>query len=151
MYQAGIPRSVLMENANKIKHMTWLITAGALFLGLLAGLVLAYRNSMPINRLLAVMKEQFGKEDSPERNEFDFLSGNIADMITKNKLLETELNRQLPLVRDAFLKRLIAGEFESGRRLSRQPSRRISDWVKEPGMREFCRSKGIPVWTVLKS
>ncbi|MEI2399180.1 helix-turn-helix domain-containing protein [Paenibacillus phytohabitans] len=113
VYQAGIPRSVLMENANKIKHMTWLITAGALFLGLLAGLVLAYRNSMPINRLLAVMKEQFGKEDSPERNEFDFLSGNIADMITKNKLLETELNRQLPLVRDAFLKRLIAGEFES--------------------------------------
>lgn len=113
VYQAGIPRSVLMENANKIKHMTWLITAGALFLGLLAGLVLAYRNSMPINRLLAVMKEQFGKEDSPERNEFDFLSGNIADMITKNKLLETELNRQLPVVRDAFLKRLIAGEFES--------------------------------------
>ncbi|KAI7258420.1 hypothetical protein KC345_g10566 [Hortaea werneckii] len=113
VYQAGIPRSVLMENANTIKHMTWLITAGALFLGLLAGLVLAYRNSMPINRLLAVMKEQFGKEDSTERNEFDFLSGNIADMITKNKLLETELNRQLPLVRDAFLKRLIAGEFES--------------------------------------
>ncbi|MEK4330234.1 helix-turn-helix domain-containing protein [Paenibacillus sp. FSL R7-0312] len=113
VYQAGIPRSVLMENANTIKHMTWLITVGALFLGLLAGLVLAYRNSMPINRLLAVMKEQFGKEDSPERNEFDFLSGNIADMITKNKLLETELNRQLPLVRDAFLKRLIAGEFES--------------------------------------
>ncbi|AIQ40104.1 helix-turn-helix domain-containing protein [Paenibacillus sp. FSL R5-0912] len=113
VYQAGIPRSVLMKNANTIKHMTWLITAGALFLGLLAGLVLAYRNSMPINRLLAVMKEQFGKEDSPERNEFDFLSGNIADMITKNKLLETELNRQLPLVRDAFLKRLIAGEFES--------------------------------------
>lgn len=113
VYQAGIPRSVLMENANTIKHMTWMITAGALFLGLLAGLVLAYRNSMPINRLLAVMKEQFGKEDSPERNEFDFLSGNIADMITKNKLLETELNRQLPLVRDAFLKRLIAGEFES--------------------------------------
>ncbi|MEK5494805.1 helix-turn-helix domain-containing protein [Paenibacillus sp. FSL R7-0297] len=113
VYQAGIPRSVLMKNANTIKHMTWLITVGALFLGLLAGLVLAYRNSMPINRLLAVMKEQFGKEDSPERNEFDFLSGNIADMITKNKLLETELNRQLPLVRDAFLKRLIAGEFES--------------------------------------
>ncbi|WNS46719.1 helix-turn-helix domain-containing protein [Paenibacillus sp. MMS20-IR301] len=113
VYQAGIPRSVLMENANKIKYMTWLITAGALFLGLLAGLVLAYRNSMPINRLLAVMKEQFGKEDHPERNEFDFLSGNIADMLTKNKLLESELNRQLPLVRDAFLKRLIAGEFKS--------------------------------------
>lgn len=113
VYQAGIPRSSLMENANKIKYTSWLITGGTLFLGLLAGLVLAYRNSAPINRMLTVMKEQFGKEEAAEHNEFDFLSGNIADMITKNKLLESELNRQLPLVRDAFVRRLIAGEFES--------------------------------------
>ncbi|OKP89182.1 helix-turn-helix domain-containing protein [Paenibacillus sp. P32E] len=113
VYQAGIPRSILLENANRIKYMSWLITGGALFLGLLAGLVLAYRNSAPINRMLNVMKEQFGKEETAEQSEFDFLSGNIANMITKNKLLESELNRQLPLVRDAFIKRLVAGEFES--------------------------------------
>jgi len=113
IYQAGIPRSVLLENANQIKYTSWLITGGALFLGLLVGLVLAYRNSAPINRMISVMKEQFGKDETAERNEFDFLSGNIANMITKNKLLETELGRQLPLIRDAFLKRLIAGEFES--------------------------------------
>ena len=113
VYQAGIPRSVLLENANQIKYKSWLITGVALFLGLLVGLVLAYRNSAPINRMLSVMKEQFGKDDTVEHNEFDFLSGNIANMITKNKLLESELNRQLPLIRDAFLKRLIAGEFES--------------------------------------
>ncbi len=113
VYQAGIPRSSLMENANRIKYTSWLITGGTLFLGLLAGLVLAYRNSAPINRLLSVMKEQFGKEETAEQSEFDFLSGNIADMISKNRLLESELTRQLPLVRDAFVKRLIAGEFES--------------------------------------
>lgn len=113
VYQAGIPRQVLMENANKIKNMSWLITGVALFIGLLVGLMLAYRNSVPINRMIGVMKEQFGKDETVERNEFDFLSGNIANMITKNKLMESELNRQLPLIRDAFLKRLIAGEFES--------------------------------------
>lgn len=93
--------------------MTMLITGGTLLIGLIVGLVLAYRNSVPINRLLSVMKEQFGKDESAPKNEFDFLSGNIADMLTKNKLLESELNRQLPLVRDAFLKRLISGEFKS--------------------------------------
>jgi AraC-like DNA-binding protein len=113
VYQAGIPRHVLMENANRIKGMTMLITGGTLLIGLIVGLVLAYRNSVPINRLLSVMKEQFGKDESAPKNEFDFLSGNIADMLTKNKLLESELNRQLPLVRDAFLKRLISGEFKS--------------------------------------
>ncbi|NUU59423.1 helix-turn-helix domain-containing protein [Paenibacillus agri] len=113
VYRAGIPRQVLMENANTIKETTWLITGGTLLIGLIVGLVLAYRTSAPINRLLNVMKEQFGKDEAGPRNEFDFLSGNIADMITQNKFLESELNRQLPLVRDAFLKRLIAGEFKS--------------------------------------
>lgn len=113
VYRAGIPRHVLLNNANKIKEMSWLITGSTLLLGLIAGLVLAYRNSAPINRLLNVMKEQFGKVEGAPKNELDFLSGNIADMLTKNKLLEIELNRQLPLIRDAFLKRLIAGEFKS--------------------------------------
>ncbi|MEK4196090.1 MULTISPECIES: helix-turn-helix domain-containing protein [Paenibacillus] len=113
VYQTGIPQDILMENANKIKRISIQITGGTLIIGLIAGLILAYRNSAPINRMLSVMKEQFGKEEASERNEFDFLSGNIADMITKNKLLESELNRQLPLVRDAFLKRLIAGEFKT--------------------------------------
>ncbi|MGF9695400.1 helix-turn-helix domain-containing protein [Paenibacillus sp. MABNR03] len=113
VYQAGIPRDLLLENANKIKKMSMLITGGTLLIGLVVGLILAYRHSAPINRLLSVMKEQFGRDEGASRNEFDFLSGNIADMITKNKLLESELNRQLPLVRDAFLKRLISGEFKS--------------------------------------
>ncbi|WP_059042072.1 helix-turn-helix domain-containing protein [Paenibacillus rubinfantis] len=113
VYQAGIPRSMLMEKPNQIKQVSWMITGGAMGIGLLVGLFLAYRNSLPINRLISVMKEQFGKDEDTGRNEFDFLSGNIASMITKNKLLESDLHRQLPLVRDAFLRRLIAGEFES--------------------------------------
>lgn len=113
VYQTGIPRHILMENANKIKQMSIQITGGTLLIGLIVGLILAYRNSAPINHMLSVMKEQFGKEEASAKNEFDFLSGNIANMITKNKLLETELNRQLPLVRDAFLKRLLAGEFKT--------------------------------------
>jgi two-component system response regulator YesN len=113
VYSAGIPQNVLMENANKIKQITWLFTGSALLLGLLVGFLLSYRNSAPIIRLVGVMKEQFGKDDAIGRNEYDFLYGNISDIITNNKRLETELNRQLPLVRDAFLKRLIAGEFQS--------------------------------------
>lgn len=113
VYRAGIPRHVLMENANKIKYITLTVTGAALLLGLSIGLMLSYRNSAPINRMLGVMKEQFGKDGSSGRNVYDFLHGNISTMITNNKRLENALNRQLPLVRDAFLKRLIAGEFQS--------------------------------------
>ncbi|MFC5653288.1 helix-turn-helix domain-containing protein [Paenibacillus solisilvae] len=113
IYQAGIPRDVLMENANTIKYISWAVTGVALLIGLLVGLVLSYRNCAPINRLLGIMKEQFGKDEAIGRNEYDFLYGNISTIITNNKHLESELNRQLPLVRDAFLKRLIAGEFRT--------------------------------------
>jgi two-component system, response regulator YesN len=59
------------------------------------------------------MREQVGHDGNAGRNEYDFLHGNISEMLTNNKRLESELHRQLPLVRDAFLKRLIAGEFQS--------------------------------------
>ncbi|WP_261305458.1 helix-turn-helix domain-containing protein [Paenibacillus andongensis] len=113
VYSTGIPRYVLMENANKIKYITWSVTGVAILIGLFVGFMLSYRNTAPINRLLSVMKEQFGKEATTERNEYDFLQGNISSIITNNKRLESELNRQLPLIRDAFYKRLIAGEFQS--------------------------------------
>jgi two-component system response regulator YesN len=113
VYSTGIPRQVLMEHANKIKYITWSVTGAALLIGLFVGFMLSSRNTAPINRLLSVMKEQFGKEATMERNEYDFLQGNISNIITNNKRLESELNRQLPLIRDTFYKRLIAGEFQS--------------------------------------
>ncbi|WP_027091754.1 helix-turn-helix domain-containing protein [Cohnella thermotolerans] len=118
VYMAGIPKQVLMKNANHIKHMTWTVTGAALLIGLLAGLVLSYRNSAPINRLLGIMREQFGSGAAAGRNEYDFLQGNISAMLTTNKRLENELIRQLPVVRDAFLKRLLAGELQSREEIS---------------------------------
>ncbi|MBP3961254.1 helix-turn-helix domain-containing protein [Paenibacillus lignilyticus] len=113
VYRSGIPRHVLLENANQIKFMTWTITGIALAIGLLVGLLLAYRNSVPIHKLVSVVKEQFGKVETADRNEYDFLHGNIAEMIRSSNQLESELHRQLPLIRDAFLKRLISGELQT--------------------------------------
>lgn len=126
VYMAGIPKQVLMKNANHIKHMTWTVTGAALLIGLLAGLVLSYRNSAPINRLLGIMREQFGSGAAAGRNEYDFLQGNISAMLTTNKRLENELIRQLPVVRDAFLKRLLAGEFNRARRSAQSRRKRMS-------------------------
>ncbi|SFB36990.1 AraC-type DNA-binding protein [Cohnella sp. OV330] len=112
-YRAGIPRAVLMENANHIKFITWTVTAVALVVGLLAGIVLSYRNSAPINRLLGVFRDQFAKDQPPLGNAYDFLHGNVANMLTSNKWLQSELDRQLPLVQDAYLKRLLSGEFQT--------------------------------------
>ncbi|GGG54247.1 helix-turn-helix domain-containing protein [Paenibacillus radicis (ex Gao et al. 2016)] len=112
VYQAGIPRKVLLENANKIKSITFTVTGLALFVGLFVGFLLSYRNSAPMDRLVGIMKEQFGHENTSDRNEYDFLHGNISEMLNHNKRLESQLHEQQPLIRDAFLKRLIAGDFQ---------------------------------------
>ncbi|MCM3628280.1 helix-turn-helix domain-containing protein [Paenibacillus glycanilyticus] len=113
VYRSGIPRHALLEYANQIKFMTWTFTGIAIAVGLLVGLLLAYRNSVPIHKLVSVVKEQFGKDETTGRNEYDFLHGNIAEMIRSSNQLESELRRQLPLIRDAFLKRLLSGELQS--------------------------------------
>ncbi|NBD24264.1 helix-turn-helix transcriptional regulator [Paenibacillus glycinis] len=113
VYRAGIPRKALMENANTIKYISWSVTGAALLIGLIVGWFLSHRNSAPINRLLGVVREQFGKDEPIGRNAYDFLQGNISTIISSNRVLEQELNRQLPLIRDAFLRRLIAGEFQT--------------------------------------
>ncbi len=109
LYQAGLPREALMDNAKKIKAITMTVTGASVMIGLMVGLLLAYRNSVTLNRVLAV----FGQEMKTGHNEYDFLQGNIAEMINNNKKLESELRRQGPLVRDAFFKRLISGEFQT--------------------------------------
>ncbi|GGD89230.1 helix-turn-helix domain-containing protein [Paenibacillus nasutitermitis] len=113
LYVAGIPKAALMEQATKIQHFTWTVTAVALVIGLLICLLLAYRNSTPINRLVRIVREQIGQDSYAARNDYDFLHGNIAGLISDNRLLETELSRQIPLVRDAFIKRILRGEFHS--------------------------------------
>ncbi|QGQ94851.1 AraC family transcriptional regulator [Paenibacillus psychroresistens] len=113
LYTAGIPEKSIKEKADQIKYATWIFTAVTLIVGLLIIVLLAYRNSAPITQLISVFKELSGLEPLSSKNEYVFLAGNISKLITNNKQLEAELDKQLPLLRDAFIKRLLAGEFLS--------------------------------------
>ncbi|AEI42825.1 helix-turn-helix domain-containing protein [Paenibacillus mucilaginosus] len=115
LYTAGIPEEAIMEKANRIKRVTGILTGAASIAGLLIGLLLAYRHSAPIHRLLTVFREYGSSGEESARNDLDFIAGNISKLITSSKRLETELQEQLPLLRDAFIKRLLVGEFSSAR------------------------------------
>ncbi|MCM2998142.1 helix-turn-helix domain-containing protein [Paenibacillus cellulositrophicus] len=111
VYTAGVPKSALMINANRIKNITGILTAISLISGLVIGLVLAYRSSAPINNLINSLKKQLGLELSTGIQDYDFIAGNISSLIASNRQLEQELHNQVPLIRDAFIKRLLVGEF----------------------------------------
>ncbi|QOS79036.1 helix-turn-helix domain-containing protein [Paenibacillus sp. JNUCC31] len=116
-YMAGIPERALMVKADQIKQVTFTFTLATLGFGLLIGLLLAYRNSAPIHRLLSVFREQDIGLPGKTSNEYDFLASNITSLITNNDLLKNALNEQLPMLRDGFIKRLLTGEFYTTREL----------------------------------
>src|SRR5690625_1282302 len=113
IYYAGIPKERLMEEANIIKKMTWIVTISTLFIGLIISLILAYRKSRPILTLMGILGEQTKGDNLKYGNEYDFLKGNISTLISNNKSLQKNLNEQLPMLRDAFITRLISGDFNS--------------------------------------
>jgi two-component system response regulator YesN len=112
-YVAGIPEDVLLQQANKIKKITWGVTLATLLLGLLVSLTLAYRHSNPIHKILDIFKEQADTTTEKSKNVYDFLQGNISDLMSGQKSMEDALQRQRPLLRDAFIRRMIKGEFHS--------------------------------------
>lgn len=112
-YMAGIPEKALLKNADQIKQVTFAFTLATLGFGLFIGLMMAYRNSAPIHRLLSVFREQDNEPIGKPRNEYDFLASNISNLIANNHLLKNVLNEQIPLLRDGFIKRLLTGEFYS--------------------------------------
>jgi two-component system response regulator YesN len=115
VYVAGIPKQGWMGKSNAIKEITWTATAGTLLIGIFICLFLAYRNSAPIHSLMELIKEQIDPDSSKHSNEYDFLRGKISNLISNNKSLQEELKRQVPLLKDGFIKRLINGEFNTSK------------------------------------
>ncbi|WP_338594729.1 helix-turn-helix domain-containing protein [Paenibacillus sp. Y5S-9] len=109
-YMAGIPEKALMTKADPIKQVTLVFTLATIALGLLFGLVLAYRNSAPVYRLLASFREQITDSSGKRGNEYDFLASHINNLIANNDSLKNAMNEQIPLLRDGFIKRLLTGE-----------------------------------------
>lgn len=106
---------VLPENVVMGKLISFQKTIITLFLiALLSGIVisyyLAYINGKPLNRIIQELKD-FIVEDSTLGNNLEVLGGTVSTLITNNRALTSELEKQQPLVQAAFLQKLIKGEF----------------------------------------
>lgn len=113
VYYAGIPKEVLMKEANTIKRIAVFVTAITMLVGIIVSSILAYRNNQPLQTLIGIMREDPKIKNKKYSNEYDFLKGNISTLISNNQSLQSELNEQLPMLRDAFIKQLIRGDFHS--------------------------------------
>jgi two-component system response regulator YesN len=101
-YIAAIPITVVMEKADYIKTIVYIVMIGSAILGLVAAYLQAYWNSKPLGEIIRVLKERIGSESYAGENAFDFLQGSISKLIDNNEILQENVKQQLPLLRMTF-------------------------------------------------
>lgn len=109
-YITAVPYGFVMQKVNYIRTIVLIGAVLVLIIGTLLSCFFSYRNSKPIKEIYDSLKEIFG-DSSDYKNEYSFLSRNIYNLIHNNQSLSKKLDENLPLVKDAFIRRLLHGGF----------------------------------------
>jgi two-component system, response regulator YesN len=110
-YVSVVPESDVMKKVDYIKNITISITAVILIIGIFIASFLSYRNTKPIKDLVALTREFIGGERNAAANEYDHIQNTLVQLIENNKSVHLELEKQMPLLQAAFIRRLLNGEF----------------------------------------
>lgn len=114
-YAAGVPAETVLSKADYIKRINLVVLLLAGSAGCVIALLFAYRNSKPIVELLESIKD-FGARDKERRrkpNEMEMLKSAVSQMKSSHQRLNVRMNRQLPLLQEAFFERLLKSGFNS--------------------------------------
>ncbi|MGI5900042.1 MAG: helix-turn-helix domain-containing protein [Christensenellales bacterium] len=110
-YVSLIPIKVLMEPVNAVTRTFLIILCAGFFIWCAVALFMAGRNSRPIRDIVRTINAMSGDEPGGRRNEFDFISGTIADLVHRNEDLASDLSRQEELIKNTFFQRLLQNHF----------------------------------------
>lgn len=95
------------------------LTMNIVLLALLCGLVgwllsakLANNGYRPLAKLITFIQERSGETSVSRRNEYDWLENTMRALYVQEEQFNSRLAEQQPILRDAYLKRLLEGSFE---------------------------------------
>lgn len=118
-YVAVLPADVVMNKANRIKKVTWLVTGLLVLVGSFIANLLAYRNSKPLKEMVKTIKGFLNHEPNEDSgNEYDILKGALNSLISSNEDLQHSLKEQAPFLRAAVIDHLIRGGYSNPKELS---------------------------------
>lgn len=110
-YTAGLSKSKVLGKALYIRNVTVYILMITTAVSLVIALLFSYRNSAPLNELASLLRDYIGAgSDTSGKNGFDFLKGNVTQLIRNYRALEEDMSRQLPVLREAYIGRLLSGK-----------------------------------------
>ncbi|HHV96465.1 MAG TPA: helix-turn-helix domain-containing protein [Clostridiaceae bacterium] len=113
IYIAAVPKNIIMAKVAHVKRITIILTFLYLVSGLIIAYLLAYRNTKPVKGLIEKIKSIFSENFQNGKNEYEIIESTISRIVSKNEQLYQIIENQKPILKSAFIKRLINGEFSN--------------------------------------
>lgn len=106
-YLAYIPKSMVFSQVEYLKvWIIWLCVLEAL-LGFAGAWLLSWKNMKPILDIFGLLEKN--AQSGKTVRDFNFLKGSISKLVDSNQALRDELEKQSPIVRSDFIRRILTG------------------------------------------
>ncbi|CAM4137811.1 helix-turn-helix domain-containing protein [Paenibacillus alkaliterrae] len=113
-YVSIVPKSVVLSQVNTLKKWAILVVFFCIAGGGMICYHMAYRNYRPIRELVhAVINGRKSDQHKDHHNEFELIRTTVSHLFVKEKDLEDQLSRNLPVIQADFLSRLIRGRVDA--------------------------------------
>lgn len=114
----GHPTGVVMKKAYGINNMFLIFMVAIVIIGSFLSYILATRNSRPLIRILDAVKNNLNIQGENHGNVFKVIEGSVSELLQNNNELKYEIQQKMPILRSAFLDRLLRGSFISLKELN---------------------------------
>jgi len=117
-YEVIVPDQVFTPEVNSLRWTILIIIVVSVLIGWLLSLRLAIRGYKPLANLISFIQAKSGEEPPIKAiNEFDWLQNKLQAVFEQEEQVAAKLRQQMPMIKDAYLKRILEGGLEQSQQL----------------------------------
>lgn len=112
-YTLVLPERVIMHKLLNLQRLILIIFTSALGIGVIISLYMAVKTGKPLNKLINELRKGAAETELPSGclDNIENMGDTVSKIISRNKLLKDELEKQQPLLQTVFFQKLVRGEF----------------------------------------
>jgi len=112
------PFSIINQRVNSVRSNIVILIAALVLIGIFLSILLAYRNILPIRKLIQIMIRQNDKQ--MENISYSHLDVALTSLIKHSDSLKAELDRQLPAMQASLFCRWLNGDFDDSNQIIKE-------------------------------
>lgn len=120
LYIGGLKRDAAFADVNLLSVTMILMIVAEVVLLVIMALLLTRRNVQPVNRLVALVTEEDQREPPSGIDEFEYIAHTVTLLKKNHKIIRSQLNEQLPIMREQLLSELLQGRYADKETLERR-------------------------------